>query len=205
MIAGNHDSPERLGFGNRLLTSGGFHVHGPLASALDPVVLSDEHGPVHFCPIPYADPAAVRLQFEDESIHGHEAAVSALSAQLRTKLPANARSVAIGHCWVTGGKESESERPLTVGGTGEVGAACFDGFQYTALGHLHRPQEVADGVHYSGSLLKYSFSEVDHRKSVSLVDLDATGSVEVERIPLTPRHDVRVIEGALDELLQGPT
>jgi len=205
MIAGNHDSPERLAFGKRVLTAGGFHVYGPLASVADPIVLSDTHGAVHFCPIPYADPAAVRLHLADESIHGHEASVGALAAQLRARVPASTRSVAIGHCWVTGGKESESERPLTVGGTGEVGATCFDGFHYTALGHLHRPQELEQDVHYSGSLLKYSFSEVDHRKSVSLVDLDANGSVQVERIPLSPRRDVRVIEGALDELLKGPS
>ena len=113
--------------------------------------------------------------------------------------------MAIGHCWVAGGKESESERPLTVGGTGEVASDCFAGFQYTALGHLHRPQQVGEGIHYSGSLLKYSFSEVDHRKSVNLVEMDASGSVSVERIELSPRRDVRIIEGALDELLKGPT
>lgn len=205
MIAGNHDSPERLGFGNRLLTAGGFHVYGPLSSAVDPVVLSDAHGAVHFCPVPYADPAAVRLHLEDDSLHGHEASVLALVSELRAKLPPKSRSVAIGHCWVTGGKESESERPLTVGGTGEVGAHCFDGFHYTALGHLHRPQQVGDGIHYSGSLLKYSFSEVDHRKSVTLVEVGPDGSVDTERIELSPRRDVRVIEGELDELLKGPT
>jgi exonuclease SbcD len=175
-----------------------------LRSAVEPVVLSDAHGGVHFCPLPFADPAVVRLHLDDDSLHSHDAAVRALAAQLRTKVPAEARSVAIGHCWVTGGKESESERPLTVGGTGEVGSDCFEGFQYTALGHLHRPQQVGEGIHYSGSLLKYSFSEVDQRKSVSLVEMDANGSVSVERIELSPRRDVRIIEGELDELLKGP-
>lgn len=204
MIAGNHDSPERLGFGSKLLNAGGFHVYGPLRSALEPVALPDAHGEVHFCPLPFADPAVVRLHLDDDSLHSHDAAVGALATQLRAKLPTDARAVAIGHCWVSGGTESESERPLTVGGTGEVSSTCFDGFQYTALGHLHRPQQVGEGIHYSGSLLKYSFSEVDHRKSVNLVDIDAGGAVTVERIELSPRRDVRIIEGALDELLKGP-
>jgi exonuclease SbcD len=205
MIAGNHDSAERLGFGSKLLTAGGFHVYGPLSSAVEPVVLSDAHGDVHFCPLPFADPAQVRLHLSNDSLHNHDAAVRAMAAQLRAKVPGEGRSVAIGHCWVAGGKESESERPLTVGGTGEVASDCFAGFQYTALGHLHRPQQAGEGIHYSGSLLKYSFSEVDHRKSVNLVEMDASGSVSVERIELSPRRDVRIIEGALDELLKGPT
>jgi exonuclease SbcD len=123
---------------------------------------------------------------------------------MRAKVPASARAVAVGHCWVTGGSGSDSERPLTVGGTGEVGADCFAGFHYTALGHLHRPQRVGEGIHYSGSLLKYSFSEVDHRKSVSLVEIDGAGAVAVERVELTPRRDVRIIEGELNGLLGGP-
>jgi exonuclease SbcD len=204
MITGNHDSAERLGFGSRLLATGGFHVFGPLRSAVDPVVLPDAHGEVYFCPLPYADPAEVRLHLADESLHTHDGSLRALAGRVRGTLPAGARSVAIGHCWVTGGSTSESERPLSVGGTGEVGADCFAGFDYTALGHLHRPQSVGGTINYSGSLLKYSFSEVDHRKAVSLVEMDVAGVVGVERISLTPRRDVRMIEGVLKDLLQGP-
>lgn len=204
MIAGNHDSAERLGFGSRLLAAEGFHVFGPLSSAVDPVVISDAHGPVYFCPVPYAEPAQVRLHLKDEELHSHQAALLALTECMRSKLPTDARSVAIGHCWVTGGEASESERPITVGGVGDVSSKCFDGFNYTALGHLHQPQSVGPRVHYSGSLLKYSFSEVNHKKSVSLVEIDEVGSVKVERVPLQPRRDVRVIEGKMAELLTGP-
>ncbi|MDX1655452.1 MAG: exonuclease SbcCD subunit D, partial [Candidatus Competibacteraceae bacterium] len=202
MIAGNHDSPERLGFGSRLLAARGFYVFGPL-TLLQPVVLADDHGSVHFCPLPYGDPAEVRLHLGDESLHDHDSAVRALAATMGSRLPAGVRSVAIGHCWVSGGSSSDSERPLSVGGTGQVGADCFAGFHYTALGHLHRPQQVGEGIHYCGSLLKYSFSEAAHRKSVSLVEMDGAGRVRVEPIELSPRRDVRIIEGALKELLQG--
>jgi exonuclease SbcD len=167
-------------------------------------VLGDDHGDVHFCPIPYADPAAVRLHVDDDEVRDHDSATRRLAEAARVLLPKRARAVAIGHCWVTGGSPSESERPLTVGGTGEVGADCFDGFAYTALGHLHRPQEISDGIEYSGSILKYSFSEADHRKSVSIVELDADGTVDVERVDLTPRRDVRILEGSLHEIRQGP-
>jgi exonuclease SbcD len=106
---------------------------------------------------------------------------------------------------VAGGLESESERPLSVGGASTVNAACFDGFHYVALGHLHRPQTAGDDrIHYAGSLLKYSFSEVDHIKSVNLVEMDAAGDCQVERISLTPRRDVRRIEGYLADILKGP-
>ena len=186
------------------MAGAGLHLYGPLAAADRPLVLADAAGPVHLCALPYADPAEVRLHVGDDAVHAHDAAVRAQARRLRAALPAGARSVAVGHCWVTGGSSSESERPLTVGGTGEVRADCFAGFDYTALGHLHRPQQVGEGIHYAGSLLKYSFSEAGHAKSVTLVEMDADGAVRTERIALSPRRDLRVVEGALDELLAGP-
>lgn len=204
MISGNHDSAERLGFGSKLLSATGFHVFGPLSSAVDPVVLQDAHGPVYFCPLPYAEPSQVRLHLNDDDLHSHQAALSALAEQMRSKLPAGARSVAIGHCWITGGEASDSERPLTVGGTGDVSRNCFAGFNYAALGHLHQPQTAGETIQYSGSILKYSFSEVNHKKSVSVVEIDAAGNVEVERMLLLPRRDVRIIEGSMEEILAGP-
>ena len=203
LIAGNHDGAERLGFGARFLAEAGLHVFGPLSHARGPVGFEDADGPVFVCPMPYADPAAVRLHLGDEEIRSHAAAVEAQARAIRSAVPGGARAIAVGHCWVTGGSDSESERPLTVGGTGEVPADCFGGFAYTALGHLHRPQTIGERIHYSGSLLKYSFSEVDHRKSVALVELDGSGTARVERVELTPRRDVRVVEGSLKELLAG--
>lgn len=203
MIAGNHDSSDRLGFASEILAERGFHVYGPLDSAGKPLVLKDKHGDVYFCPIPYADPGEVRIHTGDEGIKSHDMAVRSLADSMAAQVPKGARSVGIAHCWVTGGTASESERPLTIGGTGEVGADCFGFFNYTALGHLHRPQTVGSStIHYSGSLLKYSFSEVDHTKAVNLVDIDAKGDVTVERIELSPRRDVRIVEGELDSILK---
>ena len=203
MIAGNHDSPERLGFGSGLLAEQGFHVRGPLEPGLSPVVLGDTWGEVNFYPIPYAEPAVVRSRLGEGEVHNHDAAMAALVGRIQGENFAG-RNVAIAHSFLTGGESSDSERPLTVGGAGNVSVDRFSGFDYVALGHLHRPQEVSDGVRYSGSLLKYSFSEVEHEKSVTLVELDAVGSCRTELFPLTPRRDMRIVEGAFETLLQGP-
>lgn len=202
MISGNHDSADRLGFASGLLAERGFHVYGPLESTGVPMKLQDKHGDVYFCPIPYADPGEVRIYVDDDEIRTHEVAVECLAQRLSAQVPVGARSVGIAHCWVTGGTASESERPLTVGGTGEVGAKTFSSFSYTALGHLHRPQTAGSkSIHYSGSLLKYSFSEADHTKSVNIVDIGKDGKAKIEKVSLSARRDVRVIEGDLDSIL----
>lgn len=208
-IAGNHDSAERLGFGSRFLAERGLHVVGPLAETPTVVSLADEHGPVHFHPIPYAEPGPVRILTGDADIHTHDAALRALVQRSRATMNTDAqeeRHVLLAHAFVAGGTESESERPLSVGGSGLVQPDAFGGFDYVALGHLHRPQRTggAEHIRYSGSLLKYSFSEADHRKAVLVVDMDAQGRCNVEAVPLQPRHDVRIIEGRLEDLLHGP-
>jgi exonuclease SbcD len=109
--------------------------------------------------------------------------------------------VVVAHAFVTGAQPSESERPLSVGGSGEVSRDVFDGFDYVALGHLHRPQKVGDRVRYAGSLLKYSFDEADHRKSVSVIDVDASGAVNVDEVRLPVLHDLVRLRGGFDELL----
>ena len=114
------------------------------------------------------------------------------------------RAVAVAHCFVAGGEGSDSERPLTVGGAENVDAAHFAPFSYAALGHLHRPQQVSDRIQYSGSLLKYSFSEAAHAKSITVVDIDANGQCKTERIALSPKRDLRIVEGALEDILEGP-
>jgi len=116
------------------------------------------------------------------------------------------RNVLIAHQFVVGGSESESERPLSVGGAGTVAAEVFDGFDYVALGHLHRRQAMKNGkVCYSGSLMKYSFSEADHSKTATIIDMDGSGACKFEYISFAPRRDVRVVKGLLSEILKGPT
>ena len=204
MIAGNHDSPERLGFASEMLAGRGLHVAGPLTRPLNPVVLHDRHGPVAFYPIPYAEPAVVRERFGASDAHSHDAAMAAIVADIAGRAAPGERGVAVAHCFVAGGEGSDSERPLTVGGAENVAAARFAPFSYTALGHLHRPQSIAERVRYAGSLLKYSFSEASHRKSVTLVEIGAEGGCRAEPVVLAPRRDLRIVEGFLDDILQGP-
>lgn len=200
MIAGNHDSAQRLGFGARLLTAQGLHVAGRTEREAACVTLSDAHGEVRIYALPYAEPATVRDAFGVD-VPGHEAALAARLDAIRAGHPAQARSVVVAHAFVIGGEASESERPLSVGGSGAVAEGVFDGFDLVALGHLHRPQTLGGRIRYSGSLLKYSLSEAAHAKSVSLIELGANGEVAIEEIALAPRRDLRILEGELAALV----
>ena len=202
ITAGNHDSPERLGFGEKVLARQNLYVFGQVSSAVQPVMLADAHGPVYFCPIPYAEPAVVRERLADGEVHSHEQALALLAQRIQDSVPSGARRVGIAHAFVAGGTGSESERPLSIGSLATVSAGVFDSFHYVALGHLHQAQQVGrPEIRYAGSPLKYSFSEARHKKSVALVELDATGNAQVELVALRPRRDVRCLEGFLEELL----
>jgi exonuclease SbcD len=224
MVAGNHDSPERLAFASRVLGRQGLHVFGGLAGLPAPVILEDEHGPVAIHAVPYAEPPVARewlgASGEDDGVRDHDRAMRAVLNRLRLEtgpgLPfarngglfetvgSTPRSVLITHAFVAGGAVSESERPLSVGGAGTVDPSAFEGWSYVALGHLHRPQTAgADHVRYSGSLYRYSFDEADHAKTVNLVHIDGRGGLRVEGIPLQPRREVRRISGRLADLLSG--
>lgn len=205
MIAGNHDSGRRLGFAAGLLARSGLHLYGRCEGPPDVLTLADRYGPVHFFGLPYAEPAQVRQASGDAEIRSHAHAMGWLTQTAREGLPPGQRSVCVAHCFVAGGAESESERPLSVGGAAAVPADCFAGFSYTALGHLHRPQAIGERIRYSGSLLKYSFSEIPHLKSATLVELDAAGTPAVETVPLHPLRDLRLLEGELARLLEGPS
>lgn len=202
MIAGNHDSGERLGFGSRLLAGQGLYVAGTLSGDMEPVILYDVHGPVYFAPIAFAEPAYARACFACPGILNHDQAMQAAVQKAVAGIPAKTRSVAIAHAFILGGMESESERPLSVGGSGMVNSALFEPFSYTALGHLHNPQQAGNPlIHYSGSLLKYSFAEASQKKSIHLVELDNAGHAVIEKVLLSPRHDVRCLEGYFENLL----
>lgn len=203
MIAGNHDSGPRLAFGNRFFGKNRLHVCSSVAPGS--VTLTDEWGPVKVLLVPYADTAAVRLGLEDAEVTDADAAISRRMARQDQTAVHEGRSVAVVHAFLTGGQASESERPLSVGGTGAVSTEHFDGFNYVALGHLHRPQQMKAGrLTYSGSLMKYSFDEALQKKGVYWVELDGEGNLRQEFLPLAPRRDVRVVEGLFNELMRGP-
>ena len=200
-ISGNHDSAVRLHFGSRLLSSAGLFVRGELTEDPAPVILEDEAGPVYFSLIPYLEPAKAAAVFGRKERLDFEAAHALVLDRARAAIPKGKRSVAVAHAFLAGGVPSESERPLSVGGSDSVSPGLFRDFCYTALGHLHGPQRAgAESIRYSGSPLKYSFDEASQKKGVTLVELDAGGSVRTEHLPLTPRRDVRIVEGQMAEL-----
>ncbi len=205
VIAGNHDSAQRLSFGSRLLETEKFYVAGDLRSLTGPVEMRDAFGPVDIVLLPFADPAKVRLHYNNPDVCDHESALIALrNAQCPGLLPGR-RSIAVAHAFVAGGTGSDSERPLSVGGSDSVSARIFAPFTYAALGHLHGPQQIGcPEVRYSGSLMKYSFSEAAQKKGVVLVDMDGEGQVETKFLSFTPKRDVRVLTGFFDDLMAAP-
>ena len=203
MIAGNHDSAQRVGFASRLLKDRGFFVKGVLDRKLEPVVLEDVFGPVYFMPYTYAEPVLVRAVFSQEDLIDFDMATAYVVKQGLSHLPADCRKVALAHAFIAGGIVTDSERPLSVGGSSNVRAAHFKPFDYTALGHLHNPQRAgAENIRYSGSLMKYSFDEAGQEKGICIVDMDEKGSVSIEKAVLHPRCDVCRVKGFFDELLQ---
>lgn len=201
-IAGNHDSASRLNFGADIMRQSGIYLSGKVSPTMKPVVIEDVGGRVYFSLIPYADPPTIKEIFRLEHNVSFNEGMELLVKAARSGIPEYARSVAISHAFITGGKTSDSERPLSVGSSEEVSFEHFADYNYTALGHLHAPQRAgADNIRYSGSLLKYSFDEANHVKGVNFIDMDACGNITREFYPLKPRHNVRIISGTLDELL----
>jgi DNA repair protein SbcD/Mre11 len=197
-ISGNHDSAERLSFGTSWYRQSRLFLKGKLTNDFTPVNIEG----VNFHLIPYAEPGVVRQLLQNDSIHSHHDAMKALVGEIERNMDPSEPHVFVGHAFVLGGKTSDSERTLSVGGSGCVGSELFDPFHYTALGHLHSPDAIKhDKVKYSGSLLKYSFSEAKQRKAVSIVEIDSNGCVSLEEKTLTPKQDMREIEGHLEELL----
>jgi len=202
LIAGNHDSAARLDFGSRLLERQGLFVAGRLGGAPRQVVLEDAFGEVAFALFPYAEPSLAREFYPGEDIYDEETAMRARVQAHLARLGSCRRKVAVAHAFIAGGQESDSERPLSVGGSFNVGARNFQAFQYTALGHLHHMQQAgSERIGYAGSLLKYSFDEANQKKGVRIVELSADGEVEVTPVFLRSKRDVCVIEGRFDDIL----
>ncbi|MDU3546357.1 MAG: exonuclease SbcCD subunit D [Clostridium sp.] len=211
-LAGNHDSNERVEFASSLLRDSGLYIVGNLKRKIDKIVLEDEYGKVNFYPIPYADVPVVRDLFEDENVKTHDLAMQKIISEILNDFNEDERNIAVAHGYVTQMKEdnfealeeSDSEKTLSIGGTEYINSKHFEKFNYTALGHLHGPQKVgSDKIRYSGSLMKYSFSEVNQKKGITIVDIDENGDVDIEIYNLKPRRDFRVKTGTLEEIIKG--
>lgn len=198
VISGNHDSPERMAFGGRLMERSGVHLAPVYDGRVEPVVLTDEYGPVKLYLLPFVKPSHVRRCFPEREIATYTDAVAAAVEAMG--VDTTVRNVLVTHQFVTGAARCDSEE-LSVGGTDNVDASVFDPFDYVALGHIHGPQQVGrETVRYCGTPLKYSFSEVGHKKSVTVVELGEKGSVTIRTIPLKPLRDMVELRGTYEEL-----
>ena len=198
IISGNHDSPERLAFGNRLLEQAGVHISPVYSGTTQSVTLTDSYGDVTFWLLPFVKPAHVKRFFPDSGIESYTDALRVAVENMG--VDPTGRNVLLTHQFVTGAATCESEE-ISVGGSDNVDASVFETFDYVALGHLHGAQNIGSNrIRYCGTPLKYSFSEEHHHKSVTVVRLEEKGSLTITLRPLHPRRDLRSIRGSFEEI-----
>lgn len=197
VISGNHDSPERIAFGSRFMGKSGVHMSQVYNGKADLVTLSDKYGEINFYLLPFIKPSNVRRYFPDKEINTYTDAVKLAVSQMN--INEKGRNILITHQFVTGAVLSESES-IMVGGTDNVESYVFNGFDYVALGHIHRPQNIGEKIRYCGTPLKYSQSEINHIKSVTIVDIAEKCNLEISVVPLKPLHEMREIRGTYNEI-----
>lgn len=204
MIAGNHDSKERIGFGSEIFADDGLYISANYKGYLDKIELEDEFGKLNVYMLPYIKPVEVREFFEDIEINSYNDAVKLVIE--KEEINKKERNIILSHQFVTAGSEeperSDSET-LTLGGTENVDVSCYKEFDYVALGHIHGPQRIGrDTARYAGTILKYSFSEVNQKKSLAVIDFKEKENMEINLIPLKPIRDMRIIKGPIEELIK---
>lgn len=220
-ISGNHDSGERISFGSKILEKEGLYIQGIIEDEIKSIRIDDEEGNVNFYMIPYVDPAILRRKFNNPEIRNHNDAMKAIINRIKPNLNENERNIVVAHGYVTYKRKdaidkdgenlyelaelevSDSERPLSIGGTDLIDSDNFDCFDYVALGHLHGRQKVGrEEIRYSGSLMKYSFSEINHKKGVVIIEIDGNKKINIRQEELRPKRNMRIIKGPLDELIK---
>ena len=198
VISGNHDSAERIAFGGRLMDKSGIYMSPVYNGIVEPVTLTDTHGEVNFYMLPFVKPAHVRRFYPESEMESYTDAMRVAIEQMN--VDPEKRNVLITHQFVTGAMRSESEE-ISVGGTDNVDAGVFGDFDYVALGHIHRAQKCgSEYIRYSGTPLKYSFSEANDQKTVTMVELNAKGDIALSFYPLEPKRDLVEIRGTYEEL-----
>ena len=202
VISGNHDSAQRISYFSSLLKSSGVYVSEAFDGHLQQVTLQDEHGKLVVSLLPFLKPIQVRRFYPDEKIETYQDAVQAVLRH--SPVDTAKRNVLVCHQFITGAETSDSEEK-TVGGLDNIDAAVFADFDYVALGHIHKPQKCTrDTLRYAGSLMKYSFSEVNQKKTVAVVEMGEKGETQVHTVPLNAPHDMRLVEGLMDDVLAMP-
>lgn len=219
-ISGNHDGGERLSFGGSILEKQGLYIAGRDEELYKKVTIKDENKNINFYLVPYKDPALTRKILEDKEIKSHNDAMISVVNKIKRELNKKEKNILIGHGYITMKRKdaikelknkykvaeletSESERPLSIGGTDLIDGNIFEDFDYVALGHLHGRQKVGrEEMRYSGSLLKYSFSEVNQKKGVYILDINKENNIDIDFKPMKPLRDLRIIKGNIEDLLE---
>jgi len=202
-VSGNHDAAERIAYGSRIMADSNIHLSPMFNGKLKTITLEDEYGQLQIHLMPFLKPMQVRPFYPEVEPHDYQAAITKVLEQIPLK--DEVRHVLLAHQFVAGGQSaperSESETQV-VGGVDQIDGGLFHAFDYVALGHLHKPQKISrESMRYSGSPLAYSFSEADHPKSVPLLHFRAKGDLEIELLPLHPKHEMRTIQGSIAEVL----
>ncbi len=201
IISGNHDSAERLAFGARIMSDKKIYFSPVYTGNISPIECKDEYGSVFFYLLPFIKPNDVKKRFPDAQLNGSNYSDAVRFAVEQMNIDPSKRNVLVTHQFVKGASKSDSEEPCSVGGTDEVAADIFDIFDYTALGHIHRPQNIGkSNLRYCGTPLKYSFSEENQNKSVTVVDIREKGVADVSTIDLYPLRDMRTVEGEFENI-----
>lgn len=200
IISGNHDSAQRMAFASKLIDTTGIHFSPAFDGDIKPFVMNDEYGRVNIYMLPFIKPIDVRVKYGiEENISYSDAVETAIS---HMNVNTHERNIILSHQFVTGADRCDSE-DISVGGTDGVSAEVYNPFDYAALGHLHSPQSAGrDTVRYAGTPLKYSFSEINHNKSVTVVEMRTKGDVDIKTVSLVPKRDMAEIKGSYDEIMQ---
>ncbi len=202
VISGNHDSAQRISYFSALVKPSGVYMTEAFEGQMQSVTLSDAYGELVIWMLPFLRPQQVKRFLPEEKIVTYQDAMQAVLRQ--TPIDKKKRNILMCHQFITGAATSDSE-DRSIGGLEQIDAALFDAFDYVALGHIHRPQKIRrQTLRYAGSPLKYSFSEADFDKSVPVIDMQEKGYIDVHTVALKPLHDVRRVEGMLDELMSMP-
>ena len=218
-ISGNHDGGERLSFGSKILEKQGLYIAGRDDEIYRHIAIDENDKKINFYLVPYKDPALTKKLLENKDIKSHNDAMIAVIDKIKENMNKDEVNVLVGHGYVTMKREdameciddkyevadlqtSDSERPLSIGGTDLIDGNIFDDFDYVALGHLHGRQRIGrEEMRYSGSLLKYSFSEVNQKKGVYVLDVDENKNIDIDFKPLKPIRDLRVIKGNIEDIV----
>ena len=206
IISGNHDSPERLNFGSRIMQKHNVHIAGEYNGAISKITMKDEFGVVNIFLMPYLKPAVVNRKLDAEATSFDQCVREALNI---AEVDISERNILVAHQFVTaGGKNPETSDSETksLGGMDNVDISAFGKFDYVALGHIHGAQKMGrDTVRYSGSPLKYSFSECRHKKSVTLITVKEKDNIDIQQIAISPKRDMKELRCTLEELQAGKT